>query len=54
VTNKKLIERVRAEEVQMGRHDKQHIANTGEKNITTISSREIGEDGNNGQVTSQN
>ena len=30
VTNKKLTERVRTEEVQMGRHDKQHIANTWE------------------------
>jgi hypothetical protein len=30
VTNKKLKERVWTEEVQMGRHDKQHIANTGE------------------------
>ena len=28
VTNKKLTERVPTEEVQMGRHDKQHIANT--------------------------
>ncbi len=30
VTNKKLTERVQTEEVQMGRHDTQHIANTGE------------------------
>ena len=54
VTNKKLTERVRTEEVQMGRHDKKHIANTWEWNITTINNREIGEDGNSGQVTSQN
>ena len=54
-TNKKLTERVRTEEVQMGRHDKQHIANTWEWNITTTNNREIGEDGNSGgQVTSQN
>ncbi len=54
VTNKKLTERVRTEEVHMGRHDKQHIADTWEWNITTINNREIGEDGNSGQVTSQN
>ncbi len=39
VTNKTLTERVRTEEVQMGRHDKQHFANTGEWNITTINNR---------------
>ena len=30
VTNKKLTQGVQTEEVQIGRHDKQHIANTGE------------------------
>ncbi len=45
VTNKKLTERVRKEGVQMGRHYKQ---------LTTINNREIGKDGNSGQVTPQN
>jgi hypothetical protein len=54
VTNKKLTERVWTEGVQMGRHDTQHFANTGELNITKINNREIGEDGNSVQVTPQN